>query len=121
MIPLMNDDPMREPQDSVTRRLLAKQEESLPPDDFLLKLGRRIDGQKRLRRLYRVLAITRCLVLSGLSAPWVAQGTSRLIELAAMGTRAVGPHLDHPLTLLLAGVTAIGCSPVIYLWRTGQW
>lgn len=117
----MNNDPMREPQDSVIRRLLAEQEESLPPDDFLLKLGRQMDGQMRLRRLYRVLAITGCLVLSGLSAPWVAQGTSNLIELAVLGTRTAGAHLYHPLTLLLAGATAIGCSPIIYLWRTGRW
>jgi hypothetical protein len=112
---------MREPQDFVIRRLLAEQEQRLPPDDFLLKLSRRMDGQKRGRRLYRILAITGCLVLSALSAPWVAQGTSNLIELTAMGLRAMGPLLYHPLTLFIVGATTIGCSPVIYLWRTGRW
>jgi hypothetical protein len=112
---------MRDTQDLVLRRLFAEQDENLPADDFTLKLGRRMDRQKRARRLYRVLAVLACLVLSALSTPWVAQGTSNLIELTAMGLRAMSPLQYHPLTLFIAGATAIGCSPVIYLWRTGRW
>jgi hypothetical protein len=112
---------MHDTQDLVIRRLFAEQDENLPADDFMLKLGTRIDRQKRARRRYRLLATLACLVLSGLCAPWAAQGTSNLIELAEMGLRDLGPLLYHPLTLLLAVATAIGCSPVIYLWRTGRW
>lgn len=112
---------MREPQDLVIRRLFTEQDENLPADDFMLKLGRRMDRQKRARHVHRVLALIACLVLSGLSAPWVAQGTSTLIELTAVGIRAIGPLLYHPLTLLIVGATAAGCSPIIYLWRTDRW
>lgn len=112
---------MHDTQDLVIRRLFAEQDENLPADDFMLKLGTRIDRQKRARHLYRALAILACLVLSVVCAPWAAQGMSNLIELTATGLSDLGPILFHPLTLLLAGATAIGCSPVIYLWRTGRW
>jgi hypothetical protein len=112
---------MHDTQDLQIRRLFAEQDVNLPADDFMLKLGTRIDQQKRARRLYRVLAILACLILSVLCAPWAAQGTSNLIELTATGLSDLGPLLYHPLTLFLAVATAIGCSPVIYLWRTGRW
>jgi hypothetical protein len=112
---------MHDTQDLVIRRLFAEQDENLPADDFMLKLGKRIDRQKRARRLYRVLAILACLVVSVACAPWAAQGMSNLIELTATGLTDLGPLLFHPLTLFLVGATIIGCSPVIYLWRTGRW
>lgn len=112
---------MHDTEDLRIRRLFAEQDENLPADDFMLKLGTRMDRQKRARRLYRALAIVACLVLAVLGAPWAAQGTSKLIELTAMGIHGLGPLLYHPLTLFLAGATAIGCTPVIYLWRTGRW
>ena len=112
---------MHDTQDLVIRRLFAEQDENLPADEFTLKLGRRMERQKRARRLYQALAILACLVLSVVCAPWVVQGTSSLIELTAAGLRNLGPILYHPLTLFLAGATAIGCSPVLYLWRTGRW
>jgi hypothetical protein len=112
---------MRDTQDLVLRRLFAEQDENLPADDFMLKLGRRMDRQKRTSRLYRVLTNLAFLLLSALGAPWVAQGTSNLIEFTATGLRAMGPLLYHPLTLFIAGATAIGCLPVIYLWRTSRW
>ena len=73
------------------------------------------------RNLYRVLAILACLVLSVVCAPWAAQGMSNLISLTA--TNNLGPLLNPPFYLVpsLAGATAIGCLPVIYLWRTGRW
>lgn len=112
---------MDETQDVRIRRLFAEQDKNLPADDFMLKLDRRIDEKKRARRFYRKLAIFLCFVLSALSAPWIAQGASSLIELTAMGVHAMGPLVYRPLTLFLAGATAIGCLPVIYLWRTGRW
>ena len=112
---------MHDTQDLLIRQLFAEQDENLLADDFMLKLGTRIDRQKRARRLYRVLAILACLVLSVMCAPWAAQGISNLIELTGTCLSDLGPLLNHPLTLFLAGATAIGCSPVIYLWRTGRW
>lgn len=112
---------MHDDQDLQIRRLFAEQDENLPADDFMQKLGRRMDRRKRARRLYRILAIVACLVLAALSAPWIAQGTSNLIELTATGFRTAGPILYRPLTLFLAGATIIGFGPVIYLWRTGRW
>ena len=112
---------MRDTQDLAIRRLFAKQDENLPADDFMLKLGRRMDRQKRARRLYQVLAISACVVLLALSAPWIAQGTSNLIEFAAAGVGAISPLFYHPLMLLVVGSAAAGCSPLIYLWRTGRW
>ena len=112
---------MHDNEDLVIRRLFAEQDENLPADDFMLKLGTRLDRQKRARRLYRVLAILACLVVSAVCTPWAAQGMSNLIELTATGLSDLGPLLYHPLTLFLALATAIGCAPVVYLWRTGRW
>jgi hypothetical protein len=107
--------------DPTISRLFAEQDRSLPPNDFMQKLGNRLDGQKRVRRAYRVLAIGACLILSVLSAPWVAQITSTLIEFTAAGIRTTGPLFNAPQAWLVVGATAAGCSPVIYLWRTGRW
>jgi hypothetical protein len=112
---------MRDNQDPVIRRLFAEQDHNLPPDDFVLQLGKRIDDQRSVRRVHRILAIIACLVLATLSAPWVAQITSTLIELTAAGISTIGPHLYVPVAWLVVGATAAGCSPVIYLWRTGRW
>jgi hypothetical protein len=107
-------------QDPVILRLFAAQDQSQPSDDFMLKLARRIDERQRARRIYSVLAVIACLVLSTLSAPWVVQITSTLIELTAVRISNIGPLLYEPLTWLVVGAAA-GCSPVIYLWRTGRW
>jgi hypothetical protein len=112
---------MRDDQDPIISRLFAEQDQSLPPDDFMLKLGSRMDRRQRVRRIYRVGAIVACLILSTLSAPWIAQITSTLIELTAAGISTSGPLLHAPLTWLVVGASAIGCCPVIYLWRTGRW
>jgi hypothetical protein len=112
---------MSDSQDPIIRRLFTEQDQSLPSDDFMLKLSKRIDERQRVRRVYRVLAISACLVLSTVSAPWVAQITSTLIEFTAGGINSIGPLLHAPLTRLVVGATAVGCSPVIYLWRTGRW
>jgi hypothetical protein len=112
---------MRDDQDPVIWRLFAEQGQALPPDDFILKLSSRMQERQRLRRACRVLALAACLVVSLLSAPWVAQFTSALIELAAADAGSIGPHLYGPLTWLVVSATAAGCSPVIYLWRTGRW
>lgn len=112
---------MSDDQDPVIRRLFAQQDQALPPGDFTQKLGQRINQRQRVRRAYRVLAIAACVLVSILSAPWVAQFTSTLIELTAAGIGTVGPHLYRPVTWLIASGTALGCSPVIYLWRTGRW
>jgi hypothetical protein len=112
---------MRDDQDSVIWRLFAEQSHALPSEDFTLKLSKRMYERQRVRRGYRVLAIVACMVVSILSAPWVAQLTSTLIELAAVGIGTIGPYLYGPLTWLVVGATATGCSPVIYLWRTGRW
>jgi hypothetical protein len=112
---------MRDDQDPVISRLFAEQGEALPPDVFTLKLSKRMHERQRVRRAYRVLAIAACLVVSLLSAPWVAQFTSTLIELTAAGVGTIGPHLYWPLTWLVVAATAAGSSPVIYLWRTGRW
>lgn len=112
---------MRDDQDPVIWRLFAEQGQGLPPDDFNLKLSKRMHERQRVRLAYRVLAIAACLVASILSAPWVAQFTSTLIELTAAGIGIIGPHLYLPLTWLVVAATAAGCSPVIYLWRTGRW
>ena len=112
---------MRDDQDLVIRQLFAEQNQDLPANDFMLKLTRRLERQKRARRAYRTFAIIACMALSALVAPWVAQGTSILIGLTAVVFSTVGPHLYQPLTMLMAAATAAGCSPVIYLWRTGRW
>jgi hypothetical protein len=117
----MSNHPMRDDQDPTIRRLFAEQDLSLAPDDFMLKLGKRIDRLQRARRAYRTLAMVACLLLSTLSAPWIAQITSTLIELAGAGVSTIGPRLYVPLTWLLVGATVAGCSPIIYLWRTGRW
>lgn len=112
---------MRDDQDPIIGRLFAEQDPGLPPDDFMLRLGKRLDEQERARRVYRVLAIIACLALSALSAPWVAQITSAtLIGITEVGN-TMGTLLYLPLTWLVVGATAAGCSPVIYLWRTGRW
>jgi hypothetical protein len=112
---------MRDNQDPVIRRLFIEQDQNLPRDDFMLQLGKRLDEQRRVRRVYRLLAIIACVVMSTLSAPLVAQILSRLIELAAAGVSTIAPLLYLPLAWLVVGATAAGCSPVIYLWRTGRW
>lgn len=111
---------MRDNQDPTILRLFAAQDQSLPSDDFMRRMAQRIDERQRLQRLYSVLAIIGCLVLSTLSAPWVAQITSTLIEFTAENISNIGVLLYKPLTWLVVGGLA-GCSPVIYLWRTGRW
>ena len=111
----MNDD-----QDPVLRRLFAEPAPTASTDEFMLKLGQRLDARQRLRGVYRLLAIVACLVVSVLSAPWLAQITSTLIELAAVGPGANG-FLHAPLTWSVVVATVAGCLPVIYLWRTGRW
>lgn len=108
-------------QDPIISQLFTDQDQSLPPDSFMLKLGERIDKQQRARRVYRGLAIAACLLLAILCAPWVAQITSTLIELTVGGVSAISPIFRDPLTWLVAGATAAGSSPVLYLWRTGRW
>jgi hypothetical protein len=112
---------MSDEQDPAIRRLFAEQEKSRSSDDFMLRLGKRIDARERARRVYGILATAACVILAILSAPWLAQMTSKLIELAAVGIDTAGPLLHVPLTWLLLGATAAGWSPVIYLWRTGRW
>jgi H+/Cl- antiporter ClcA len=117
----MGDHAMSDHLDPAISRLFAEQDQSLPPSDFMPKLINRLDKQKRVRRVYRVLAIVACLILLVLGAPWVAQITSTLIELTAAGVSTMSPLFFAPLTWLLVCATAAGCSPVIYLWRTGRW
>jgi hypothetical protein len=117
----MSDHPKRDDQDPVLRRLFAEQGQALPSDDFTLKLSNRMHKRQRVRRAYRVAAIVACMAVSILSAPWVAQSTSTLIELTAAGMGTIGQHLYGPLTRLVGGATALGCLPAIYLWRTGRW
>ncbi len=112
---------MQDDQDPVISQLFSEQAQSLPPDGFVLQLGKRIGQRQRKLRFYRVFAIAACLLLAILSSPWVAQTTSTLIELTADGGGTIGPLFYAPLTWILAGATAAGCSPVIYLWRTGRW
>jgi hypothetical protein len=112
---------MRDDQDPVIWRLFAEQVEAVASDNFTPKLSRRISERQRVRRAIRVAAIVAFVVVSILSAPLVAQLTSTLIELTAAGIGTVGTRLNWPLTWLVAGATAAGCSPVIYLWRTGRW
>ena len=112
---------MSDHQDPLISRLFAEQEQSLPADDFMLQLCKRLDKRQRELRFYRVLAIAACLVLSALSAPWVANIASTLIDLTAAGIRTTGPIFYASLTWLVVGATAAGCSPVVYLWRTGRW
>lgn len=112
---------MHDEQDPVLRRLFAQQEKSLPSEDFMLRLGKRIDARERMRRGRLLLAIGGSVALAALSAPWVAQAASALIQLAAAGIGASDPLLQLPLTWLVLGATAVGCLPVIYLWRTGRW
>jgi hypothetical protein len=112
---------MHDNRDPIISRLFAEQDQSLASDDFVLKLGKRIDTQQRQRRVYRVVAIVVCLVLSALSAPSIAQITSTLIELIAVGISTAGTLLYVPLTWLVVVATVAGCSPVIYLWRTSRW
>jgi hypothetical protein len=117
----MGDDRMSDHLDLTILRLFAEQDQSLPASDFMLKLGNLLVRQRRVRRAYRFLAIGACLGLSALSAPWVAQVTSTIIEFTAAGIRTTGPLFNAPLTWLVVGATAAGCSPVLYLWRTGRW
>lgn len=112
---------MHDNRDPIISRLFAEQDQSLSSDDFVLKLGERIDKQQRKRRVYRAVAIVACLVLSTLCAPWIAQITSTLIELMAVSFSTVGALLYVRLTWLVIVATAAGCSPVIYLWRTDRW
>jgi hypothetical protein len=117
----MSNQPMRDDQDPMILRLFARQDQSRPSDDFMLKLAKRIDEQQRARRVYWSLAIIACLLLSALGAPWIAQTTSALIELTAVGISSIGPLLYVPLTWIVLSAVVAGCSPVIYLWRTGRW
>lgn len=112
---------MRDEQDPVIRRLFAEQEKSRPVDDFILELSERIDARERVRRLYGVLAVVLGLALAALSAPWIAQATSMLIELTAAALSGGGPLLRAPLAWMVLAATAVGWSPVIYLWRTSRW
>jgi hypothetical protein len=112
---------MRNDQDPVISRLFAEQDQGLPSGDFMQQLGKQMAKQQRLRRVYRVLAIVACLVLSAVSTPLVAQIMSTLIDLTAAGVSSISPLLYVPLTWILIAATAAGCSPVIYLWRTGRW
>jgi hypothetical protein len=113
---------MRDDQDPLILRLFAEQDQSPPPDDFMRRLGERIDAQQRVQGRYRVLATIACVVLAAVSAPWIAQITSNVIELALVGISSPGPIRDlPPLTWVLIGATAAGCTPVLYLWRTGRW
>ena len=112
---------MRDDQDPVIRRLFAEQEKSRPVDDFILELSERIDARERVRRLYGVLAVVLGLALAALSAPWIAQATSMLIELTAAALSGGGPLLHAPLAWMVLAATAVGWSPVIYLWRTSRW
>jgi hypothetical protein len=112
---------MRDDPDPVIRRLFAEQEKSRPSDDFMLQLGKRIDARQRVGRAKGILAIVICLVLSALSAPWIAQIASALIGLAAAGIGGGAPLLHAPLAWLVVAATVTGWSPVIYLWRTGRW
>ena len=111
---------MRSDQDPDIRRLFAEQERSRPSDDFMLRLAKRIDARQRVRRINGILAIVVCLVLSAVSAPWIAQSASALVDLTAAGIRTAGP-LQSPMIWLIVAATAVGWSPVIYLWRTGRW
>jgi hypothetical protein len=112
---------MHDDQDPVIRRLFAEQERSRPSDDFMLQLGKRIDARQRGRRANGILAIVLCLVLSAVSAPWVALLASTLVDATAAGVRTGGPLFQSPMTWLVVAATAIGWSPVVYLWRTGRW
>lgn len=112
---------MRDEQDPIIWRLFAEQQKSRSSADFMLRLGKRIDARERMHRAYGILTIAACVILAMLSAPWVAQGTSKLIELLVVGIGTSEPLFHVPLTWLLLGATAAGCSPVIYLWRTDRW
>ena len=112
---------MRDDQDPVLRRLFAEQGQALSADDFTLKLSNRMHKRQRVLRAFRVAAIVACMVVSLLSAPWVAQSTSTLIELTATGVGTIGQHLYGPLTWLVVVTSVVGCSPAIYLSRTGRW
>ena len=108
--------------DPMIRRLFAEQDQSPRSDDFMLHLGKRIDRQQRMQRVHGRLVRAACLVLSVLAAPWVAQGASALIELVAATFTGAGPLFNVPLTWwVVVGGTIVGCSPIIYLWRTGRW
>jgi hypothetical protein len=109
---------MRSEHDPDIRRLFAEQERSRPSDDFMLELSKRIDARQRVRRFNGILAIVACLVLSAVSAPWIAQIASALVDFTAAGVR--GP-MQAPVAWLVVGATVVGWSPVIYLWRTGRW
>jgi hypothetical protein len=117
----MSSQPMSDEKDPVIWRLFAEQDQRLPSEDFMFRLGRRIDAQQRARRVRGAVAIIACLLLSALIAPWIAQLTAVLIGLAAATVSASGPLLSRPLIWLVVGATLAGCSPVIYLWRTGRW
>jgi hypothetical protein len=112
---------MRDDKDHTLVRLFAEQDQSLPPDDFVLRLARRIDDQQQARGIYRNLAVTACLVLSLLSAPWFAELASDLAGLTAAGISSIAPLLYMPLTWMVVSATMAGFSPVLYLWWTGRW
>ena len=112
---------MQDDQDPVLRRLFAEQERSRPSDEFMTRLGRQIDARQRSGRVRGIVAIAACLVLSALVAPLVAEGASRLVDLAVAGFRSGGLFRRDSLTWLVACATVLGWSPVIYLWRTGRW
>jgi hypothetical protein len=112
---------MSDDQDPMIRRLFAENEQSLPPDDFMLRLGERMNARERARRVQGIAAAVACLVLSALAAPWIAQITATLIDFASGGISTVVPLLSAPLTWLAVGTAAALCSPIVYLWRTGRW
>jgi hypothetical protein len=112
---------MRDNQDPLIGRLFAEQDQTGRSDDFLRQVSQRVDKRQRVRRVYKRLALLACLVLSMLSALWIARGAALLIELAALGIGAIGPLLYEPVTWLVVGATVAAWSPIIYLWRTGRW
>lgn len=117
----MNNDTMPDGQDPMLSRLFAEKDRSLPSYEFSLKLRARIDQHQRTRRTYRTLVVICSLVLSVLSAPWIAQIAATLIEHTAAGVSTLGPLFYQPLTWFVLGATVTGCSPVMYLWRTSRW
>jgi hypothetical protein len=117
----MRSHPVRDDQDPGIARLFAEQDRSLPPDDFMIKLGKRIDARQRVQHARRVLAIIACLVVATLAAPWLAQLMAAVVDLASLGVGNLGALYYAPITWLVVGSIVAACSPVIYLWRTGRW
>jgi hypothetical protein len=116
----MSRQPMHDDRDPVIWRLFAGQDHSLPSEDFVRSLGRRMDRLQRAQRVHRSLAIVAFLLLSAIGAPWLAETTSSLIDFSVLGIGQIGPLLHMPMTWVVVSAI-VGCSPVIYLWRTGQW